>query len=296
MNYMSRFVMAVAFGAMAVAAQADGGEFDSNGVKIRYVTAGEGEAVVLIHGWLGDSTMWGKDAAGNAKLDATGAPGFRFIAFDCRGHGKSDKPHDTRQYGTELAEDTVRLLDHLKIKKAHLIGYSMGAFIAGKVAATHPNRVLSVIYGGQAPLIAGGPSTGSNECEVFAKAVQEGKGLGPYLLAVWPSGRPKLTLEQANGLAKVLYGGKDVQAFAASGLSLGELRVTERQLRRCKAPSLFVYGENESDTVKDSVAAAQKVVPNCVVRVIPGGDHMTTIIKPEFGASLIEFLRAHKTT
>ena len=129
--------------------------FDSNGVKIRYVTEGKGEPVVLIHGWMGDSSMWGRDASGNTKLNTADADGFQLIALDCRGHGKSDKPHDPAKYGPEMAADVVRLLDHLKIEKAHLVGYSSGAFIAGKVAATHPERVLSVVYGGQAPLIAG---------------------------------------------------------------------------------------------------------------------------------------------
>ncbi len=125
--------------------------FDSNGVKIRYVTEGKGVPVVLIHGWMGDSGMWGQDQSGNTKLDTTQSNGFQVIALDCRGHGKSDKPHDQAKYGPEMAADVVRLLDHLKLEKAHLIGYSSGAFIAGMVAATHPERVLSAAYGGGAP-------------------------------------------------------------------------------------------------------------------------------------------------
>src|SRR4051794_25376799 len=82
--------------------------FDSNGVKIRYVTEGTGEPVVLIHGWMGDSSTWGRDRSGNTKLK--GVDGFRLIALDCRGHGKSDKPHDADQYGPEMAADVVRLL------------------------------------------------------------------------------------------------------------------------------------------------------------------------------------------
>ncbi|RPJ00766.1 MAG: alpha/beta hydrolase, partial [Candidatus Aminicenantes bacterium] len=142
---------------------ADDGMFDSNGVKIRYVTAGTGVPVVLIHGWMADSSMWGRDRDGNTKLDTARAEGFQLIALDCRGHGQSDKPHDPKMYGPEMAADVVRLLDHLKIKKAHLVGYSSGAFIAGKVAATHPKRVLSVVYAGQAPLVAGTKAPQSSE-------------------------------------------------------------------------------------------------------------------------------------
>ena len=183
--------------------------FDSNGVKIRYVTEGKGEAVVLIHGWMGDSSMWGRDSSGNTKLK--GADGFQVIALDCRGHGKSDKPHEVEKYGPEMAADVVRLLDHLKIEKAHLIGYSSGAFIAGKVTATHPQRVLSVVYGGQAPLVAEieskAKASGSSEVEVFAKAVDEGKDLGAYIIAITPKGA-EADRGAGEGDAKFLYDGR----------------------------------------------------------------------------------------
>src|SRR3954470_14115384 len=130
-------------------AEAAEGVFDSNGVKIRSVTEGKGEPLVLLHGWMGDSSMWGRLDTNPATKE------YQLIAVDLRGHGKSDKPHDPEKYGPEMAEDVVRLLDHLKLPKAHLVGYSMGAIVAGKVAATHPDRVSSVVYGGQAPILTG---------------------------------------------------------------------------------------------------------------------------------------------
>jgi pimeloyl-ACP methyl ester carboxylesterase len=269
--------------------------FDSNGVKIRYVTAGKGEPVVLIHGWMADSGMWGKDSSGNTRLNTKGADGFQLIALDCRGHGKSDKPHDPKEYGPEMAADVVRLLDHLKIEKAHLVGYSSGAFVAGKVAATHPDRVRSVVYGGQAPVITGqSKASDFSECDLFAKLVDEGKDLGEYLREVMPAGRPKPTAEQATALAKFLYGGKDVKAFAAAGRGFKNLDVTEEQLKKCQAPLLFIHGGNESDHVKGRVAAVRKVLGRGEVKVIDGGDHMTTLAKPEFSATLLEFLRTGK--
>jgi pimeloyl-ACP methyl ester carboxylesterase len=273
---------------------AEDGVFDSNGVKIRYVTDGQGDPVVLIHGWMGDSSMWGRDGSGNTKLDTKSANGFRLIALDCRGHGKSDKPHDLEKYGTEMAADVVRLLDHLKLEKVHLIGYSSGAFIAGNVAATHPERVKSVVYGGQAPLIAGPKSSGSSEVDVFAKAVDEGKDLGSYIIAVTPPGKPKPTEAQATAIAKFLYAGKDVKAFAAAGRSFGNLEVTTEQLRKCKAPILFIHGGNESTYVKDRVANVRKQLGRGEVKIVEGADHITTLTKPEFGNTILEFLKANK--
>jgi pimeloyl-ACP methyl ester carboxylesterase len=190
----------------------------------------------------------------------------------------------------------VRLLDHLKIEKAHLIGYSSGAFIAGKVAATHPGRVRSVVYGGQAPLVAEVKSSGgSSEVEIFARAVDEGKDLGAYIIAITPAGRPKPTEEQARAIANLLYAGKDVKAFAGAGRSFGKLEVTAEQLKKCDVPILFIHGGNESSHVKDRVAAVRKLLGRGEVRIVEGGDHITTLIKPEFASALREFLRSAKS-
>lgn len=292
----SLLTLLVVCGLVSRPAPADEGVFDSNGVKIRYVTEGKGEPVVLIHGWMGDSSMWGRDRSGNTKLDTTRTTGFQLIALDCRGHGQSDKPHDPAQYGPEMAADVVRLLDHLKIAKAHLIGYSSGAFIAGKVAATHPERVLSVVYAGQAPLIVGMKSTsGASEVEIFAQAVDEGKDLGAYIRAVTPADKPKLTEEQARTIARIMFNGKDLKALAAAGRGFKNLAVTEEQLKKCQAPILFIHGGNESDQVKHRVAAVHKLLGRGEVKIIAGADHITTLAKPEFGAALLEFLRASKS-
>jgi pimeloyl-ACP methyl ester carboxylesterase len=262
--------------------------FDSNGVKIRYVTAGTGEPIVLLHGWMSDSSMWG-------RLDTNpAAKEYQLIAVDLRGHGKSDKPHEPEKYGPEMAEDVVRLLDHLKLPKAHLIGYSMGAIVAGKVAATHPDRVLSVVYGGQAPILTKKIRADAREIEVFAKAVEEGKGLGSYLLEVMPARKPKLTEEQANALAKMLYGNKDVKAFAAAGRGIKNLDVTGDQLKKCKAPILFIHGSKEADSTKERAAAIIKLLGRGEIKVIEGADHMTTLTNPEFAEAIDKFLRANK--
>lgn len=285
-----------------VAAQADA-LFDSNGTKIRYVTEGTGEAIVLVHGWMGDSSFWGRDLRGETRLK--GMPGFQAIAIDCRGHGQSDKPHEVDKYGPELAADVVRLLDHLKIEKAHLVGYSSGAFIVGKVAAMHPERVLSIVYAGQAPLLLGPKAAAEpaapppapappSEVEIFAKAVEEGRDLGEYLIAITPADKPQLTPAQAKALAKVLYGGKDLRAFAAAGRSFSQLAVAVEDLQRCKAPTLFLHGSEESATVKAMVASAQQRLAHGSIELVPGGDHITTPANPVFGQKLKDFLRAHQ--
>ena len=283
----SLFVALSALCSLASPLRAADDVFDSNGVQIHYATAGKGEAVVLIHGWMSDAGMWGRLDTNPATQE------FQLIALDMRGHGKSDKPHDAAKYDAEVAHDVIRLLDHLKIEKAHLVGYSSGAFVAGKVAAAYPNRVLSVVFGGQAPILGEVRESDFSDVELFAKLVDEGKDLGAYILAASPDAG-KLTPELATAMAKIAYAGKDRKAFAAAGRGYKNLAVTEADLKRCKAPMLFIHGGNESEHVKGKVAAARKALGHGELKIVEGANHMTTLTKPEFGDAIMAFLRLNK--
>src|SRR6187401_1354268 len=121
--------------------------FDSNGVQIRYVEQGSGSPVVMLHGYTGTAD---RHFIANGVF-AQIAKEHRAIAMDLRAHGKSGKPHDPKMYGEEMAKDVVRLLDHLNIQKAHIVGYSLGAMIAGRLVTTNPDRLLSVAFIGHHP-------------------------------------------------------------------------------------------------------------------------------------------------
>jgi pimeloyl-ACP methyl ester carboxylesterase len=143
--------------------------FESNGVRINYSVKGKGEPVILIHGWL--SSGW-------INWDLPGTTGlltrdYQVIWLDMPGHGRSDKSTKDEAYGLELVEHVARLMDHLKIKKAHLVGYSMGGIITAKFVAKHPERVLSATLGG-----AGWLREGSLEQKVFADGGKEGSPVG----------------------------------------------------------------------------------------------------------------------
>ena len=134
-------------GATARAQDSPGSQFfRSNGARIHYIEAGSGEPVVLLHGNTGSLEQWLESGVFQDL-----AQDYRAIAFDARAHGKSDKPHDPSAYGLEVALDILRLLDHLEIERAHIIGYSMGARVVGSFMISHPERFLSAILGGFAP-------------------------------------------------------------------------------------------------------------------------------------------------
>jgi pimeloyl-ACP methyl ester carboxylesterase len=99
--------------------------FDSKGVSIQYTVEGSGPPVVLIHGLFASGDLNWRLPGITAAL----AKDYQVISMDVRGHGGSGKPKETNAYGAESAEDVVRLLDHLHIPKAHVIGYSIGGMI-----------------------------------------------------------------------------------------------------------------------------------------------------------------------
>ena len=94
--------------------------FTSNSIEIAFADWGEGEAVVLHQGFGGRLSNWRPMRSAILKA------GYRVIAMDARGHGQSGKPHDVQSYGVEMADDVVRLLDHLGIRRAHIVGLVTG--------------------------------------------------------------------------------------------------------------------------------------------------------------------------
>ncbi len=138
-------VGAVAAPALIAAAEPSHGWVNAgDGVKLHYLELGSGSPVILIHGYSGDADYrW--FASGVAQELARN---HRVIALDCRGHGQSDKPHDPKAYGPRMAEDVIALMDHLRLERAHVHGYSMGGGIVTELLDRHPDRIVTASYGG----------------------------------------------------------------------------------------------------------------------------------------------------
>jgi pimeloyl-ACP methyl ester carboxylesterase len=259
--------------------------FDSNGVKIHYLVEGQGEPVLLIHGFT--TNVQGQWAAPGI-LTAL-AKDYRVIALDNRGHGKSDKPHDPKRYGTEMVEDAVRLLDHLKITRAHVVGYSMGGTIACKLLVTYPDRLLSVTLGGSGGLREGAVP---GRYEVLADSLEQGKGFGPLVEALTPAGRPKPTAEQMELINRRLAATNDTKALAAVIRGMKDLAVAEDRLKANRVPALALIGE--IDPLKKGVDDLKERLPDLRVVVIAGADHVTAFTRPEFIKELKGFLDEHR--
>jgi pimeloyl-ACP methyl ester carboxylesterase len=261
--------------------------FDSNGVKIHYVVQGkeDGELVLLIHGFtVNIETQWAPVLKALPK-------DYKVIAMDCRGHGGSEKPHDPAKYGLEMAKDAVRLLDHLKIDRAHVVGYSMGGSIALQVAARYPERVRTVTLGGM-----GLPEPGREKLlAALADSLEKGKGLGPLILALTPKDRPRPSAERMADINAMLLSRNDPKALAAvlrGSLTDKGLALSEAQVKGIKVPMLALIGAD--DPLKSGVEALKKQLPEVKVVVIDKADHMTAFGPEEFVTGLKEFLDAHR--
>ena len=129
--------------------------FERSGVTIHYVVEGRGPVITLVHGFA--SSLHGNWRAPGI-IEALVSAGRQVVALDCRGHGKSSKPHDPQSYaGAAMTEDVIALLDHLALAQVDLMGYSMGGWIAASLLVNHPGRFRSVILSGVGDgLLAGG--------------------------------------------------------------------------------------------------------------------------------------------
>jgi pimeloyl-ACP methyl ester carboxylesterase len=261
----------------------EGKNFDSAGARIYYTDEGQGTPVLLVHGFANCANIkWRR--IGLIKALATN---YRVIALDNRGHGRSDKPHDPKQYGIQMVEDLVRLLDHLKIEKAHIIGYSMGGFITLKMVAMHPERILSAAACG-----AGWERLTQETMdfsEAVAKAIEKGEagplqkrlGFGEEPLKWWQRLGVKMSLKWFN----------DHLALAALLRGTHELCLTEEELTSNKVPTLTIIGSKDG-LLPDAKELAGKMANHELV-VLEGKNHMNTAGSPAFLKKLTAFLKEH---
>jgi pimeloyl-ACP methyl ester carboxylesterase len=257
--------------------------FDSAGVRLHYSVEGAGEPVILVHGFAVDADLnWTVPGIAEAL-----AKHFRVINLDLRGHGLSDKPHESSAYGLEFLNDILRLMDHLGIAKAHMAGYSMGGFITLKFIAAHPERLISA-----APCAAGWERPTEERLTLLRTLVRElrdGKGFGPLIRELDLSENPsKLRMALTN---RILCAFTDTQAMAAIMDRFLDFEVTEAQLRANTVPTLSIVGT--ADPLKAAAAALVGVMANHEILYLNGADHLTATQRLALPEALIRHFRAH---
>ena len=240
--------------------------FDSNGVQVRYVEQGAGSPVVMLHGYTGTLD---RHFIANGVFAAI-AKEHRAIAMDLRAHGKSGKPHDPKAYGDELARDVVRLLDHLKIDRVHVAGYSLGAVIAGRLVATNPDRLASVAFIGHHPERA----ISAADAKFAEDSIKELEGDLPFrslAVAIQPVGQPMPSDDELRKAVAPLVAANDVKALAAMWRGGAFLLTTDAALKNARFPMIEIIGT--LDPAVSEVEPLRQAHPHIKTLVLEGATH-----------------------
>jgi pimeloyl-ACP methyl ester carboxylesterase len=243
--------------------------FDSDGVRIAYRDEGEGEPILLIHGFASNvAANWIDTQWVRTLLKA----GRRVIAYDNRGHGQSEKLYTPDRYGApEMAEDARRLLDHLGIERVDVLGYSMGARIAAFLVFAHPERVRSVIFGG-----------------LGIHMVRGMVGAGPLAAALEAPRLEDVTNDTARSFRVFAEQTKsDLKALAACMRGPRE-KVSPERLGEIGIPALVAVGSK--DVIGGSGAALAELIPDAQFLEITGRDHMKAVGDAKFKQGVLDFL------
>ena len=266
--------------------------FDANGVRIRYVEQGSGDVIVLIHSNGSTLKSW-IDAGVLPNL----AQDYRVIALDARGHGQSGKPHEVHAYGREMGLDVVRLLDHLGIRRAHIVGYSMGASITAQLLTTHAERFLSATLGSAAGRFrwtdeqAAGAEQEASERE--RECVSRSQ---MYRLA--PTNGPKPDEEEIKRRSAACMADPNQDRFALAALARSRKDgvITPAQVSAVTVPTLGVVGS--LDGYLTDFQELKKLRPDVKLVVIDGATHggeRGAMRRPEFIAAVREFITSNRT-
>ncbi|MFX0041238.1 MAG: alpha/beta fold hydrolase [Promethearchaeota archaeon] len=244
--------------------------FDNEGVKIYYETIGSGPDLIISHGFMASLEVY-KSYPWLNDLSKTN----RIVLIDCRGHGKSDKPTDTRQY-KKMVDDYIKLLDQLSIERANFFGYSMSGWLTLALLIKHPKRVKSAIIGG----IGVHPDVGKIY-EARLKALKGEKIEDPAGLMFY-EGIKQLGYDL--NLSLSIISGVYHQIKSAG---LHDFEQTKENLRSITVPIITILGSNDKALNKDLIA---QVVPGACYFQIQGRDHGSTPEDPKFYMILEAFL------
>jgi pimeloyl-ACP methyl ester carboxylesterase len=262
----------------------------TNGINLYYELHGSGEPLVLIPGIGYGGWMWHKMIPGLAEH-------FQVISIDNRGVGQSDRP--AGPYTAQmLAADVVGMLDDFSLPKAHIMGHSMGGFIAQALAIDYPERVDKLIlsatnYGGprHVPIspeamavltdMSGDPIERLRRGIVISCAPGFAEA-NPEFVEYWLNYRVQNPLDPAG-----------YQSQLAIGLGLfAEEASFEHKLERVTAPTLILFGAEDKVVPKGNAALLAARIPDARVDILPEAGHFFPFEAPEAAnKAIIRFLK-----
>jgi pimeloyl-ACP methyl ester carboxylesterase len=247
--------------------------FHNGDVEIAYLDEGEGDPILLVHGFASSKNVNWVYPTWVSELKKNGR---RVIAFDNRGHGDSSKLYDPAAYEIGImAGDISALMDHLNIERADVMGYSLGSRMTSVLALREPQRLRSAILGGIGIGLIEGGGPGENVVEALE---------APSLDDVTdPVGRTfRAFAEQTRS---------DRRALAAC-LRGSRRLMTREEAAAIKVPVLIAVGT--ADEIAGSAQALGKIIPDAQVLDIPNRDHMRAVGDKVYKTGVLDFLSRRK--
>ena len=243
--------------------------FLSEGISIAYDVHGEGRPILLIHGFGSSGKVNWIDTG---WVETLVQAGYQAITFDNRGHGASRKLYDARlYYAHDIALDAKHLLEHLGIARCPVIGYSMGARIAGYLALAHPEMVSSAVFGGMGlNLISGLEDSEEIISALTAESLDQVTGRTGRMFRIFAD-----------------HNKSDRAALAACMVNSRE-PMSEAQVRAISVPVLVAVGGD--DEMAGSAAALAALLPHGEAFTIERRDHMRATGDKQFKAAALAFL------
>ena len=243
--------------------------FYNGAVEIAYLDEGEGDPILLVHGFASTKNVNWVYPTWVSELKKNGR---RVIAFDNRGHGDSAKLYDAEAYeiGT-MAGDISALMDHLAIERADVMGYSLGARMTAVLAQRQPQRLRSAIFGGIGIGLIEGGGPGEN-----VAAALEAPSLDDVTDPVGRTFRAFADQTRSDRLA------------LAACLRGSRRLMTREDAAGITVPALIAVGT--SDEIAGSAAALGKIIPGAEVLDIPNRDHMRAVGDKIYKTGVLEFL------
>ena len=256
--------------------------FKNDGIKIYYEIKGEGPPVVMIHGFaMTLGTTWLPRCVNSLKKN------YLLILLDCRGHGKSDKPHEDSYYGPKMTEDVIKLMEHLSIEKANFLGHSNGAHMIFWLLLDKPEIFISAILGGFTLPIVKDDEERLKYTEANKKVIEAFRAESPEQIKD-PSFRSYCQFTEKSGndllaLASVIAG--NIKKLSDPRSSLAQMK---KSLKKIKTPVMTVIGSG--DMIPGDKTLAAQLIPDACHFQIQGKDHLSLLRDSKFHMVVKAFL------
>ena len=259
-----------------------------NNIHIHYEQIGEGNVIVLLHGYTGSSQDW-------INQTAVLSDKYRVIAVDHRGHGKSEAPKSEEDYSIPIfADDVYKLLIKLRVNRCILVGHSMGGFMSLQFVLDHPEMVQALVL---VDTSSGEFEMAPGAAELRVKLDELARNEGLEAAFEYDSANNPMRIERYEkhpelkeiSRQKVLNTSVDGYIYVAR--TFGKWQPVTKKLHEIKVPTLIFWGEEDtpflraSQILRDSIHGAELVT-------IPGVGHSPHEEAPDlFNETLVAFLQ-----